>query len=62
MREQWFIMILNKYKITTLNSIVYTCRLHVDDIFDERYVMASTGLVMVLFILFICIIVFLYFH
>ena len=49
------------YEIPTLNSVVYTCRLHVDDMFDEMSVMASRGLVMVFFILFILHIFFLVF-
>ncbi len=32
-----------------LNYVVYTCRLHVGDMFDEMYIMASRGLVKVLF-------------
>ena len=33
------------YEIPTLNSVVYTCRLHVDDMFDEMLIMANRGLV-----------------
>lgn len=33
--------------------VFYTCRLHVDDIFDEIHVVACRGLVMVLFSLFL---------
>lgn len=43
----------NKYDIPTLNSIVYTCRLHVNDMFHKMPVMASRGLINVLFNLFI---------
>ena len=39
--------------IPTLNSVVYTFRLHVDDMFDKMPSMASRGLIMVLFNLFI---------
>jgi len=45
MREQW----LYKYEIPTLNYVVYTYRLHVDDMFDKMFVMASRGLIKVLF-------------
>jgi len=31
-----------------LNSVIYTCRLHVDDMFDEMPVMASRDVVKVL--------------
>ena len=34
-----------------VNYVVYTCRLHVDDMFDEMPVMDSRVLVMILFIL-----------
>ena len=37
------------YEIPTLNFVVYTCRLHVDDMFDEILGMASRGLIKVLF-------------
>ncbi len=40
-----------KYEITTLASIVYTCRLHIDDMFYEMPLMDNRGLVMVFFIL-----------
>ena len=44
---------LHKYVIPKLNYVVYTYRLHVDDMFYEMPVMASRGLVMVLLSLFI---------
>ena len=39
---------MDKNEIHILNSIVYTCRLHVDNMFDDIPVMASRGLVKVL--------------
>lgn len=41
----------SQISIPTLNYVVYTCRLHVDDMFGEMLGMASMGLVMVLSIL-----------
>ena len=38
----------DKYEIPTLNSIVYTYRLHVDNMFNEMFLMASRALVKVL--------------
>ena len=43
----------DKYDIPTLNSIVYTYKLHVDDMFDKIPFMANRGLINVLFNLFI---------
>jgi len=53
MGEKCFIVISDKYEIPTLNSVVYICRLHVDNMFDEMPVLASRDLVMILFSLFL---------
>ena len=41
----------SQISMRSLHLILYTCRLHVDDMFDEMHVMASRGLVMILSIL-----------
>jgi hypothetical protein len=53
MREQWFLGFSDKYEIPMLKSVVYTCRLHICDMFDKMLVMASRGLVKGLFNYFI---------
>jgi len=40
--------ISDKYETPMLRSVLYTCRLHICDMFDEMLVMASMGLVKVL--------------
>jgi len=40
--------ILDKYETPILRSVIYTCSLHIRDMFDEMPVMASRGPIKVL--------------